>query len=369
MKVLLLAPPQSSHVLKWANALVERDISVLLFGLNEPVFSEYNSKVKIETFKINNDVFKKAEGSFGKAVFLKSLSKIKKTIKLFDPDIVHSHYASSYGLLGALTGFHPYILSVWGADVFRFPRISFLHKKIFQFSLNRADNILSTSHIMANEIKKYTTKNILVTPFGVDVDVFKPGEGIAILEKEYDAVIGTTKGLEEIYGIDYLIRAFASVKNKLVNKKLKLVIVGDGSIRKEIEQLITELNLQKDVILTGKVKHSEINKYYNIIDIYVAISVNDAESFGVAILEASACEKPVIVSRIGGLPEVVAENVTGFIVQPKNVAETAEKIEKLIVDRNLRTQLGKAGRVRVVNEFNWEANVKKMVEIYKSNLI
>ena len=119
-------------------------------------------------------------------------------------DILHAHYASSYGLLGALANFHPFILSIWGADIFSFPKKSFLHRYIFNFNLRVADKILSTSQIMAKEIKKYTNKEIIVTPFGIDINTFKPGNKVDKIKGEFDFIIGTIKGLEEIYGIEYL---------------------------------------------------------------------------------------------------------------------------------------------------------------------
>lgn len=138
---------------------------------------------------------------------------MKKVITEFKPDILHAHYASSYGLLGALSGFHPYIISVCGSDVFDFPNTSFLHKIVLKYNLSVADKILSTSNVMAIETSKYTNKEIIVTPFGIDLDKFKPLSVKTIFNKE-NIVIGTITILEEKYGIEYLIRAFAIVKNK-----------------------------------------------------------------------------------------------------------------------------------------------------------
>ena len=89
------------------------------------------------------------------------------------------------------------------------------------------------------------------------------------------------------------------------------------------------------------------------------------ESFGVSVIEASACEKPVIVSNVGGLPEVVENGVTGIVVPPANTLELSKAIEKLILDKTLRIKMGKAGRDRVETMYNWENNVSEMIDIYK----
>jgi len=103
------------------------------------------------------------------------------------------------------------------------------------------------------------------------------------------------------------------------------------------------------------------------LDIYVAVSIEDSESFGVAILEASACETPVIVSNVGGLPEVVDNNITGFVIPHSNVEILVEKME-LLLDEDLRKKLGKAGRERVLTHFNLRDNLEQMVDNYNKIL-
>jgi glycosyltransferase involved in cell wall biosynthesis len=103
------------------------------------------------------------------------------------------------------------------------------------------------------------------------------------------------------------------------------------------------------------------------LDIYIAVSTEDSESFGVAILEASACETPVIVSNVGGLPEVVDNNITGFVIPHSNVEFLVKKIE-LLLDENLRKKLGKAGRARVMKHFKWDDNLEQMVNNYNQIL-
>lgn len=98
----------------------------------------------------------------------------------------------------------------------------------------------------------------------------------------------------------------------------------------------------------------------------VSVSVSDSESFGVAVIEASACAKPVVVSNVGGLPEVVEDGVTGIIVPPRDPEATAEAIENLILSQDLRTKMGTEGRKRVGRLFDWDKNVKQMAKIYQA---
>ena len=303
-------------------------------------------------------------GSLNKLYYIFALKAILKAIRDFEPDIVHSHYLSSYGILGVLTGFHPLILSVWGSDIFTFPKISSLHRKIVKFCLSKADIILSTSNIMSAEVLKYTQKRVIVTPFGVDIGSFRPGKSSLEIFEEDAFVIGTIKKLRPKYGIKYLIEAFSIILKKQKNMQPRLLIVGSGTEEGRLKKLTEELGIQKYVSFLPEIPHDKIPEYFKYIDVFTALSISDSESFGVSIIEASACEIPVVVSNAGGLPEVVEDGKTGIVVPVKDIISAAEAIEKLIIDADLRLSMGRKGRERVSKKYNWNENVSLMVDIY-----
>jgi len=362
MKIMILANADSIHTRKWVISLCERGVDIVLFSLNR-INTEFYGGLKGfkgYSFGRSGDL-SKIDNKTKKLSYLTAVSTIKKIISKEKPDILHAHYASSYGLLGALCKFHPYVISVWGSDVFDFPRSSALAKRILKYSLSKADRVLSTSHAMAEETKKYCKKSVIVTPFGIDSDIFFKKKTKTLFH-ENDVVVGTIKTLEKVYGIEYLIAAFAQVSEKLTDLSLKLLIVGSGSCEHELKNRVCELGIEDRVLFTGQVDHSLIPEYYNNIDIFVVSSLR--ESFGVAVLEASACEVPVIVTETGGLPEVVEKNVTGFVVPVMNSEEIARVIETLALDEKLRTEMGVKGRKRVEEFYNWNNNVQLMITIY-----
>ena len=106
----------------------------------------------------------------------------------------------------------------------------------------------------------------------------------------------------------------------------------------------------------------------NTIDIFCVTSILNSESFGVAVVEAMACEVPVIATDVDGFKEVVNDNITGYKVKRKNIEEIAQKIEKLVIDKEQRTKMGKAGRRKVLKEYDWKENVKTMENIYEEIL-
>jgi glycosyltransferase involved in cell wall biosynthesis len=366
-KILLLADINSPHTAKWAHSLSIKGFKVGIFSLNKNTSTWFKNNENIEYLSegTGSDVAKKNE--LGKIGYIKVIPALRKAISSFKPDIVHAHYATSYGLLGSFSGFHPFVISVWGSDVYDFPKKSFLHKYLLKRNLKKADVILSTSNSMAEEIAKYTTTKIDITPFGVDMDVFKP-QKVKSLFNEGDIVIGTIKSLETKYGVEYLIEAFEILCKKHTELQLKLLIVGGGSLEIKLKKMCSEKGIEDKVRFMGRASMEEVPVYDNMLDVYVALSDSDSESFGVAAIEAAACGKPVVVSNVSGFAEIVENGTTGIIVPRANPKVAANAIEKLIMDKELATKMGENGRKRVAELYNWESNIDDIIQIYNSIL-
>lgn len=363
LKILLLADPGSPHTSKWANSLTDSGFSVFIFGItdyDENLYIE-NKDIVVYSMKFDERIVKK-NSSFWKITYLYCFFYLQMQIKKIQPDIIHAHYASSYALLGALVNFHPFIISVWGSDVYDFPNQSFLHKAILKFNFSKADKILSTSQKMVEEIQKYTQKSVSVIPFGVNTDLFKP----VIKKKSADTeiIIGSIKALEKIYGINYLLIAFKLLKDKYPQLPLKLMIMGKGSQENHLKKMAIKLKIEP--VFTGWIANNELPRYLNQMTMVVIPSL--AESFGVAALEASACGKPVIASNVGGLPEIVQDGVTGLIVESKQPKKLFEALERLILDEKMRIEMGIAGRARVIKLYYWQSCVNQMIKLYHTVL-
>lgn len=364
MKILMLADANSVHTIKWATSLAKCNLDIVIFSLSHCSTDAYNEYKKITVYdtRIEQDTIRKQSTNLSKLKYLTAIKKIKWIIKTTSPDIVHAHYASSYGLLGVLAGFHPLVTSVWGSDVYEFPNCSVIHKQVLKFSLWKSDLILSTSMAMAQETRKYTKKEIKITPFGVDLNEFKPLDVKKIFSPKY-TVIGTIKSLESTYGIDNLIKAFAVSKKTIMKSTLKLLIVGSGSCENKLKNLVENLGIKKDVFFVGRVPHNEVPYYLNQMSVYVALS--HSESFGVAVVEASSCEIPVVVSDVGGLPEVVDNAITGYVVPDNDVEAASKAISILALNKELRKKMGNSGRSKVNKLYNWNDNLQLLIDLYK----
>ncbi|RKZ69916.1 MAG: hypothetical protein DRR19_33705 [Candidatus Parabeggiatoa sp. nov. 1] len=209
-------------------------------------------------------------------------------------------------------------------------------------------------------------KPIALTPFGIDTTLFCPHPD---LHGNTVFKIGTVKNLAPQCGIDTLIKAFYNLRNQLADEQpqlaqqLRLCIAGEGPQRAELQALVAKLGLSAVTEFAGYVPHTQVPAYLNQMAIYVAAS--RLESFGVAILEASACGLPVVVSRVGGLPEVVEEGVTGLLAEKDNVEQFATALLKLVQNQTLRENMGQAGRQMVIEKYNWQDSVSILEAVYR----
>ena len=358
MKICYLADINSAHTHKWLNYFQGKGYDIHVISLGK---GEYEG-VTVHSLDIQDNVMKKTSEK-GKLEYLKRVSRVKKLVNEIKPDILHAHYASSYGLLGALTNYHPYIISAWGSDVYDFPIKSPVHKFIIKYNLKKADYILSTSKVMKEETAKYTNKDIMVTPFGVDINRFVPNK----IDKD-EITIGTIKTLEEKYGIQYLVKAFKVIKDRNPDKNIKLRIGGKGRQEGYLKELVKELKIQEDVTFLGFVDKNNIVKEFQNFDIAVFPSTLDSESFGVAAVEAEACGTPVVVSDVGGLMESTKPNVTSLVAKKNSVEDLADKIEKLVLDDELRIKMGDAARKFVEDNYSLEENFNDVNKLYEKIL-
>jgi glycosyltransferase involved in cell wall biosynthesis len=359
LKILLLSDTFSEHTEKWALGLADRGIEIGLFSFNKAPYEWYAHK-NIQVFfepdhKIN------AEKTLTKLAYLKYVKILKKIIRQFQPDILHAHYATSYGLVGALSGFHPFVISAWGTDVMKFPDKNFVARSILSFNFKKAALLCATSNTIKEYISRITKKTVTVIPFGIDTDTFAPKK-VKTLFNEGDVVLGSIKPIEIIYNIDVLIQAFATLSAR--HPRLKLLIVGEGALQNRFEQLCVQLGISEKVVFTGRIPFSEISSYYNMIDVLVNIS--EYESFGVSVIEAMACGKPVVVTNVGGLKEIVKDDSLGLKVAIRQVDETTAAIEKLITDKQLYNHIAVNARKYVMEHYNWENNLNQMIEAYKT---
>ncbi|MGB2104607.1 MAG: glycosyltransferase [Glaciecola sp.] len=364
MKIVLLSAASSIHTIRWANGLNAAGIDVHVISQHS-VLEPLHKDVKIHLLPYR--------GALGYFIMVPAVKKLLAQIK---PDIVNAHYASGYATTARFVGQRPWLLSVWGSDVYEFPHKSPLHKWLVRTNLYAADAVASTSLCMAEEVRNLAPnlRGIGITPFGVDIDYYAHQRCPLKTCKQEDQpfVIGTVKSMAQTYGIDILLESFALLKNKLtithprIASNLCLRLVGDGPETDKLVRLATKLNIDKDVLFIGRVNHIDVPKELAKLDIYVALS--RMESFGVAIIEAGAAGRPVVVSDAGGLPEVVVDGKTGIVVPKENPQAAADALRKLVLDPKLRLLMASVAQQHVETNYSWDACVENMIRVLNETI-
>jgi glycosyltransferase involved in cell wall biosynthesis len=355
MHIAMLASAANVHTVRWATAIARRGVRVTLLTQHAPA-AELASE-KVDVYQLPH------AGTIGYAL---NAPAVRSAFRASGADFLHVHYVGGYGLAALLSGVRPVMMSVWGADVYDLPDRSAAHRWLVRAILRRAELISSTSEVMARRTRALgIPQEIRVVPFGVDTDLFAPAEQ----KTSGPVVVGTVKTLHPKYGIDTLIEAFALLlqrRPEFCEQGLKLRIVGGGEYAEDYRRLARDVGIANRVEFSGFVPHSEVPEALRSLDVYVAASRLDSESFGVAVIEASACGLPVIVSDAGGLPEVVEAGVTGLIIPREDPPALADAIGQLIDDPARRDMMGRAGRQHVQAHYEWNSCVDQMLKCYEA---
>lgn len=358
MKILILGAAHSIHIQRWVEALSERGHSLTI--VSQTKATDWKCPIQVDLRYLP------FPGNIG--YFLNAIA-LRRIIREVRPDIVNAHYASGYGTTAGICRFTPTLLSVWGSDVYDFPTKSVVKRRLLTWNLRRATRISATSEAMALEVGRLAPELALpfVIPFGVDIKKFAPAPTDHAQTDQI--VIGTVKTLAHIYGIDLLIRAYAqlladpAVLAAGLSNRLHLRIVGTGPDRLSLEALAEAESLSDRIEFVGAVPHSRVPEMLRGLDVFVAASRQ--ESFGVAVVEASACGVPVLVTDVDGLSEVVEQNRTGIIVPRENVDSLASAMKLLTLSAPLRRRLGQEGRASVQRRYDWDESVTRMIECYE----
>jgi len=210
---------------------------------------------------------------------------------------------------------------------------------------------------------------IRVIPHGINASEYDPKKrghhcrnllGI----KPTELVIGYVGRLVPLKGVNFLIDAFKIVSGK--NSNAKLLIVGDGPQRNQLEYLSGNMKSEKKIIFTGFVPKERMPEIYATLDIFVLPSLT--EGLSNTLLEAMASGKPVITTPIGGNTELIENGKNGYLVHTRSVKELAEIILDLLNSPNERTQMGKAGRIKILDQYTWDKIIPKYEKIYEQVL-
>ncbi|MEM7031267.1 MAG: glycosyltransferase family 4 protein [Chloroflexota bacterium] len=303
----------------------------------------------------------------------REINRLRLTVEKLKIDMIHAHgaRAAMYARLmaGGAARKIPVVFSIHG---FATPFYSFPKRNIYLHLERRLQR--ATSHTIAvaqAEADLFlsfgltTADKLSVISYGIDVERFMTAtEKNAILRTEFglksdNKVILTVCRLHVPRDFETLFEAFKQVQDEM--PEARLLIVGDGPQRVELEVKIQQMGLSKLVRITGY--RTDIPQLMQLADIYTLTSYG-WEGFPISTMEAQAAGTPVVVTDAGGSREAVRHEETGLVVPLQNPVALAEAYRRLLNDDQFREQLGVAGKRRAEMEFTREAMVQRIVDIY-----
>jgi glycosyltransferase involved in cell wall biosynthesis len=237
-----------------------------------------------------------------------------------------------------------------------------------------ADMLLAVSYFLKNEIEKLYNidgSKIEVAYNGVDVSVFRKTDSsdeskkLGLEGKRIILYVGHF-GLRK--GIIYLIEAMHEILREEPDAFLLCVggtpeWLGTDVYWRILKERIERVGIEKSVRLMGQVPHQKLPVYYSMADVFAFPSLYEA--MGKVIVEAMACETPVVASRAGGIVEIVNDGINGFLVQPKDVKSLSQSILTVLQDSQLAKRLSEKGRETVETRFTWKHTVKQISKAYQ----
>ena len=292
-------------------------------------------------------------------------------------DIICSHWIFPSGVMAALvskvSGI-PFTITLPGSDVY-VAGMNKVFKRLAQFAANSAGAIIADSPVFVDKIKRIGAKPRYteIIPYPVNVDTYKPSAiGVRSLKKKLGfnqrtMIILAVGRLVEKKGFYYLLTAMKDIVR--ANPQIRLVLVGDGDLRGQLEKYCEKIKIKKYVLFVGNISRSSIVSYYNMADMFVMPSIADTQGNiddqPVALLEAMSCGQPVVATNFPGIALSVENGINGFLVPQKDVNAITGAAMKLSSSKELRITMGEASRKIALSKFSSQKIATRYTRIFQ----
>ncbi len=290
---------------------------------------------------------------------MRHLHRLQKSSRPFD--ILHAHWLLPNGPIAAMARHHkslPLAISLHGSDMYA-ARKNRAFRYAARYALRRASAVVGCSGELTQGASScHPSENLYhVLPYGVDEDIFKPGERAAD-----NMTILAAGRLVEKKGFEYLLMAM-----KQMRCQAKLIIAGNGDLRERLARAAAELALNDRIYFAGRLRQPEMLALYRSASIFALPSIHDSggnvDGLPNVLLEAMSSGLAIVASRIGGVPQVVRDGDNGLMVDEKSPEQLASALDSLLTDSFLRNRLASAARRTIVENYTWHHYGRKLESI------
>ncbi len=351
LKICFFGDGESIHMIRWCDHFANLGYEVHLISFKKVQING------ITTHFLNSGPIDKGGKNWKVLLKVKAVKKLLMNIK---PDIFHAHYATSYGITGALCNYHPFLITTYGSDVLISGQKSLVYKLLLRYAFKKADWIQTLAPHMSEAAKKIGAdpSKLDEIPFGIDNHIFNSHQRI---EGKPKFTITSTRNHETVYNIPHLIKAVAKIKDSIPN--IEFIIAGEGSLKPQLENMVAEYGLNDITTFTGKISQVEMVSLLKKTDIFATVSLSDGNSLSLA--EAISCGAMCIASDIPANKQWIHPNKNGFLVSINDVDDLAEKI--LYINKNHEEFYKKSlviGKAIIEESGIWDENMKEVEKKY-----
>lgn len=363
MRVLYFSEDYSIHDHRFLKALDEttHEVYFLRLEANSGLENQLPLPAGIKTADWNQDAMLSG-GEFDR------VQDLVRIIDEVNPDVLHAGPVQTCAYLSARANFGPLLTMSWGSDM--------LVDAMNEPGRSKAILTLDRSRFFACDCEAVAAvamdlgmpeDNIVIFPWGVDLEFFSPdgSKGIrAELGWEDKIVLLSTRGHEEIYGVEILLEGFIQAAH--THRNLRLLILNDGSMRTKLERRVESQGMEEQVHFAGNLHLHDLPDAYRTADIYVGASRSDGSS--ISLLESMASGVPSIVSDILGNREWVEPGVNGWWFEDGDPIALASAIREAADHPELISKFGETARSIAEERANWTHNFQRLLEAYETVL-
>lgn len=360
MRICFLAGADSVHTQRWVQFFIERGHHVLVLSQRAAPEGALPAEVV--------RVLGPARGPLPLALARYVLS-VRAQIREFAPDLVHAHYVAIYGIIGALCGRRPFVLTPWGSDVLIESNESMLQGAAVRFALRAADQLTTDGEHLFPTLRRLGAPmdRVEIIHFGTDTERFTPAARDRTVFAPLgwavdDFVVISLRHLSPVYDVETLIRAVPAVLGRV--PRARFFVAGQGDSRPELEALAAGLGVASHVHFAGAVPPDALPRYLASADVYVSTSRSDG-GLASSTAEAMACARPAVITDFGDNGKWVQDGVQGFLVPLSSPDRLAERIVRLATDPALAARAGALGRKVIQERNDRNVEMEKAESLYR----
>jgi L-malate glycosyltransferase len=366
IRILYIADSTSVHTQRWLRYFADLgyDIRLITIGQKRQILPYVQHVINFERFY------------YGSPSFIPTLLKTRRLIRSIRPDILHAHFVHQYGWLGALSGFHPFVLTGWGTDIIELPYASRfkIGKWLTRYALKKADAVTVTSDAAKRKAVALGAlpEKVTVIFWGVDTEKFRPDIDTRQVRSELNIpdgspVILSNRSFAPLYNNDIIIEAMEEILVKYPAAVLILQNAGDvPGGEQPLKAKAEQMGILNSLRFLPSFDHDMLPPLYALADIYVSVPSWDAGP--VSLKEAMACGCAPVISNVPGPIEWVRHDENGLVVPVRDPKKLARAVCRLLADPDMKDHFNVNNR-KMILEHAGHASQMKQAEIIYQNLM